>query len=57
VATENNCGLIDLRKEFLAYNIKNNTANKESGILTTDRVHLNEAGNSFVAEKMMEVVK
>jgi len=56
VATQNNCGLIDLRKEFLAYNIKNNTANKESGILTIDRVHLNEAGNRFVAEKMMEVV-
>lgn len=53
LAKQYNCGLADLRKEFLAYNIKNNAANKESGILTTDRVHLNETGNRFVAEKMM----
>ena len=49
-----NTGLVDLRKHFLEYNLKNNTANKESGILTTDRVHLNAAGNKLVAEKMME---
>lgn len=56
IASANNCGLIDLRKEFFAYNVKNNPENKEAGILTTDRVHLNEAGNKFVAEKMMEVL-
>jgi lysophospholipase L1-like esterase len=56
VATNNNCGLIDLRKDFLAYNLKNNPENKESGILTRDRVHLNDAGNKFVAERMMDVV-
>ena len=54
VATANNCGVIDLRKKFLEYNLTNNPDNKESGILTTDRVHLNPKGNKFVAEKMME---
>ena len=56
VATKNKTGLIDLRKAFLDYNVKNNTANKESGILTTDRVHLNAAGNNLVAEKMLEAL-
>lgn len=52
IAKNNNCGLIDLRKSFLEYNLANNKDNKESGILTTDRVHLNEAGNTLVAESM-----
>ena len=56
LASTMNCGLIDLRKAFLEYNLKNNTENKESGILTTDRVHLNEKGNEFVAEKMFDIV-
>lgn len=56
IAAKHNAGLIDLRKTFLDYNVKNNTANKESGILTTDRVHLNAAGNNLVAEKMMEAL-
>ncbi len=56
IAQSKNCGLIDLRKDFLNFNLKNNPDNKESGILTTDRVHLNPAGNKYVAEKMMEVL-
>lgn len=52
LAKEHNCGLVDLRKEFLAYNLANNQENKAQGILTTDRVHLNEAGNKLVAELM-----
>ena len=56
IAANNNCGIIDLRKRFLEYNVANNPDNKESGILTTDRVHLNAKGNKFVAEKMMEVL-
>ena len=56
LASTMNCGLIDLRKAFLEYNLKNNPENKESGILTTDRVHLNEKGNEFVAEKMFDIV-
>ncbi len=52
LAKEHKCGLVDLRKEFLAYNLANNPENKAQGILTTDRVHLNEAGNKLVAELM-----
>ncbi len=54
LAGELNCKLIDLRKEFLAYNLANNPENKDRGILTTDRVHLNEKGNRFVAELMLK---
>lgn len=53
LAQQNTCGLIDLRKAFLEYNQKNNPQNLERGILTTDRVHLNEKGNTLVAEQMM----
>ncbi|MDB5247525.1 MAG: lipolytic protein family [Segetibacter sp.] len=56
LASTNNLRLVDLRKSFLEYNLKNNPENKEKGILTTDRVHLTEQGNVFVAEKMMEVL-
>lgn len=56
IAKANNCPLIDLRKNFLDYNLQHNTANTESGILTSDRVHLNEKGNNFVAEKMLEAL-
>jgi isoamyl acetate esterase len=56
IAKNNNCPLIDLRKLFLDYNLANNKDNKESGILTTDRVHLNEAGNAAVAEAMYKAL-
>ena len=56
IAKNNNCALIDLRKSFLAYNLANNPDNKESGILTSDRVHLNEKGNQLVADEMMKVL-
>jgi isoamyl acetate esterase len=57
LANKNNLPLIDLRKAFLDYNLKFNTENKESGILTSDRVHLNEKGNQFVAEEMWKAIK
>jgi lysophospholipase L1-like esterase len=50
------CELVDLREAFLSYNLKNNPENKESGILTVDRVHLNPKGNELVADKMLEVL-
>ena len=56
LAKKNNVKLVDLRKEFLDYNLKNNLENKEKGILTTDRVHLNDLGNQFVADKMMPFI-
>ena len=57
IASDNQCKLIDLRKAFLTYEEKNNIENKASGILTTDRVHLTEAGNQFLAETMWETIK
>lgn len=57
LAKKNNLPLVDLRKAFLEYNKQFNIDNKESGILTTDRVHLNEKGNQLVAEEMWKVIK
>lgn len=54
LASEYGCGLVDIRKAFLAYNLANNPQNKESGILTFDRVHLNQAGNQLLADLMFE---
>lgn len=54
---KNNIPLIDLRAGFIQYNVQNNPQNKESGILTTDRVHLNAKGNLFVAEEMWKAIK
>lgn len=56
VAQTNGCTLVDLRKAFLNYNLEHNKENKEQGILTTDRVHLNEAGNHFVAQEMLKAL-
>lgn len=57
LAQKNSIPLVNLRKAFLDYNIQFNTENKELGILTTDRVHLNEEGNKLVAEEMWRVIK
>lgn len=50
IAAKYDCPVADFRKEFLKYNLEKNITNKEAGILTTDRVHLNEAGNQLVAD-------
>jgi lysophospholipase L1-like esterase len=52
IAQKNGCVLIDLRTEFLNYLKQHNPDNKDRGILTRDGVHLNEAGNKFVAQLM-----
>lgn len=57
LASKHGCGLVDLRKAFLEYNLKNNPENKESGILTTDRVHLNQAGNQLLADLMQKALE
>ncbi len=56
LAKRQNLPLVDLRKAFQDYNLKNNPENKDRGILTADRVHLNEAGNQFVADQMKSVL-
>ena len=54
LAATYNCTLVDLRKAFAEYEKENNAADKESGLLTTDRVHLTEKGNQLVADEMMK---
>ena len=55
VAKDLKVPVCDLRKAFQAYEKDHNADNKESGVLTGDRVHLNEAGNKFVAEQMLKM--
>ena len=57
IAARNQLPIVDLRKAFLDHNLKNNPENKDRGILTTDRVHLNPKGNQLVAEEMWKVIK
>lgn len=51
------CGLCDLRTIFQNYNVEHNPDNKDKGILTTDGVHLNDAGNELVARLLLEKIK
>ncbi len=56
IAAKYDCPVADFRKEFLKHNLEKNKDNKESGILTTDRVHLNDAGNQFVADIFYKLI-
>lgn len=56
LAAKYNSPLCDLRKAFTEYSIKNNPTNKDSGILTTDKVHLNEKGNQLVADMLLPLL-
>ena len=57
LARQNALPLVDLRQKFLDYNKQYNTENKEQGILTRDRVHLNATGNQVVADEMWRTIK
>lgn len=57
IAKKENLPLIDLRRIFLDYDSKNNPDNKDRGILTVDRVHLNATGNQLVADQMWKLIK
>ena len=52
VAADTGSPLCDLRKAFGKYLMKNNKEKAYEGILTTDGVHMNEAGNKFLAQQM-----
>ncbi len=54
VARETKVQLCDLRKAFLDHLKEHNPDNKEKGVLTSDRVHLNAAGNRFVADVILK---
>lgn len=54
VAKELGVHLCDLRKAFLEHLKAANAEKKDRGVLTSDRVHLNDAGNKFVAETLLK---
>ena len=57
VASESDCGICDLRTAFKEYLSENNPVDQEEGILTTDGVHMNPAGDQFLANKMLECLQ
>lgn len=57
VSRETETPLIDMRKAFRVYLATHNEENMNHGVLTSDTVHLNDAGNELVAQKMMEGLK
>ena len=56
IAKELKLPLCDLRKAFADHLKEQNKDNKAQGILTGDRVHLNDTGNKFVADTMLAVL-
>lgn len=57
LAAKNNLPLCDLRKAFGEYEARNNPEDKEKGVLTNDRVHLNDLGNKLVADELLPLIK
>jgi isoamyl acetate esterase len=57
VAAANNIPLCDLRKAFMGELKERNTHNQEKGVLTRDGVHLNDAGNRFVAAEIERALR
>lgn len=56
VAANTGSQLLDLRQRFLAHLAEKNAQDVEKGVLTSDGVHLNAAGNRFVAEAMLDAL-
>ena len=53
IALDRGIRLCDLRKAFLTYLTVHNKENNEKNVLTTDGVHLNDAGNRLVADEIL----
>lgn len=56
LAAKHGVALCDLRSAFTKYNLQHNMENQASGILTTDRVHLNDEGNRLVAGLLLNLI-
>jgi lysophospholipase L1-like esterase len=56
VAGELKTGLVDLRRAFAAHLAAVNHDDAKAGLLTTDGVHLNAAGNRLVAARMLDAL-
>ena len=57
IAASQQLTLVDLRTAFENYEKANNPNNLDRGILTADGVHLNDAGNRFVAKLMADGIR
>ncbi len=57
VAKETGSQLLDLRKGFIAYLKEHNPKNASKGILTSDTVHMNPAGNQLIAKFVLEALQ
>ena len=57
VAKETNSQLLDFRKAFLTSLKKQNPENLEQGIFTSDSVHMNQKGNRFLADLVLEALQ
>ncbi len=56
-AEKNHLPFVNLRHVFYEYENVNNIENRESGILTVDKVHLNAKGNELVAKEFWKAIK
>jgi lysophospholipase L1-like esterase len=56
VAGDLRTGVVDLRRAFAAHLAAHNRDDANTGLLTTDGVHLNAAGNRLVADRMLEAL-
>ena len=56
VAEDTGATLLDLRKVFVEYLSVHNTDNLKRGVLTSDGVHMNDAGNRLIAQQICELL-
>lgn len=57
IGAKHDLPVVDLRRAFINYNLINNVSNNELGMLTYDKVHLNDNGNQLVAEEIWKVLQ
>jgi len=57
IAKNKNTGLIDLHKAILEYIDAHNPEDKAKDVLTVDGVHMNDAGNEFLAKQFYPYIK
>ena len=57
IAKSKNTGLIDLHKTMIEYIDAHNPEDKAKDVLTVDGVHMNDAGNEFLANQFYPYIK
>lgn len=57
IANDQQLTLVDMRTAFEEHEKSGNLGNLDKGILTQDGVHLNDAGNAFVAKLMSDGIR